>query len=419
MPEVTAPIIKGQRPSREPLVDYLSLTTRFQRDDEVPKLREVIKSLVRSITGYGETTPLTKTGNFGDGEKFTRINGQIKWTTYTQATLNDWDEQGRCVGTLNVTFTGSSGIGSLPISKAFSLIQGLADLGLRSCRRIDLTVDVFDDWDLDLFVVKQQLEDGYWRIPRRDASTFRWMGSIKRREDGPTPATLYLGPVGSSSLVVIYDKGAQQGREQAWIRFERVTKGDEAQLLFEALLGAVDAAWETGCAVELLDKFVTSAIKQAADIRDVSSFPEFPHLPKNWTRSPMAETPDMLSTVYEQVAPLTIGEMRLQGGLAAQARHAIRSTGKTIWKFAIIQEGHGRDPGAVALQMGFPHHNRITDEDFMEMAQACHLTIEELEAAEVAVINRYIALSGQDVHVLSSDRQELRAEALAKLTSSM
>lgn len=415
--QVTAPVIQGSDPSRRPLIDYFSATTHFEKDSEVANLRTAIKALVRDITGYGECTPLTKTGNFGDGEKFTRINGQIKWTTFTQATLNDWDEHGRCVGALNVTFTGSSGIGSLPIAQAFSLIQGLADLGLRCCRRLDLTVDVFDDWDMDLFVIKHHLEHGHWRIPRRDPATFRWMGSIKRREDGPTAATLYLGPIGATSLVVIYDKGAQQGQERAWMRFERVSKGDDAQQLFNALLGAVDAAWECGYALELLDKFVTQAVKQAADIRDVSSFPEFPQLPKNWIRSPMAITPEMLSTAYKQVAPLSIGEMRLQGGFAAQTRHAIRSTGKTIWKLAVLETAKGRDPGSVALIMGFPHHDRITDEDFMELAQQSGLTIEQLEQAEVDTITACFRLTGSDESCISSDRQLLRAEALKRLTN--
>ena len=416
MEEVTAPVMRGASPSREIRVDYLSLTVRFDRDDECARLRTAIKAAVLATCGYAETKPMTRCGNYGEGEQFTRINGKIKWTTHTMAAINDWDELGRCVGTLNVTFTGSSGIGGLGIEKGMSLIQSFADLGLRSCRRIDLAIDCYDDWDLDIFEIKRQLEEGHWRIPRRDVSTFRYIGALVPRADRPTAATLYLGPIGSPSHVVIYDKAAEKEQDRAWVRFERVTKGIEAQTVFDALLATVDAAWETGTALELLDNFVTGAVKQAADIRDVTGFPDYPKLPKNWTRSPMASTPPMLSTAYAQIAPLEIGELRLQGGFAAQARHAIRSTGKTIWKMAILSVAQGRDPGSVALTMGFPHHQRITDEDFMELAQVSDIAIADLEQAECKAINLLIEISGADAHCIGSDRTMLREDALKRLT---
>ena len=101
---------------------------------------------------------------------------------------------------------------------------------------------------------------------------------------------------------------------------------------------------------------------------------------------------------------------------AAQARHAIRSTGKTVWKMAILAVAHGQEPGSVALQMGFPHHSRVTDEDFMEMAQNCGKSMEELEQAEKAAINAFIALVGADVHCVDSDRTLLRKEAEKAVT---
>ena len=416
MGQVTEPSLQGKAASRRVLCDYLSVSTRFERDAEVKNLLDSVQSLVRDITGYGEFSPMKKTGNFDQGVQFNRIRGQVKWTTWTAASINDWDEQGRCVGTMNVMFSGSQGIGRLPIEQAFSLIQGLADLGFRSCRRLDLTIDVFDDWDLDLFFIADRLKEEAWRIPRRDAGSFGWFGAVKPRDRGPTAATLYLGPDSSTSRVVIYDKGAQKESERAWIRFERVSKAEDAQRLFDELLGVVDSAWEHGMALEVMDNFVTAAVKAAADIRDVTGFPDYPTLPKNWMRSPKATTPDMLSSAYLQVAPLEIGELRLAGGFAAQARHAIRSTGKTVWKMAILAVAHGQEPGSVALQMGFPHHSRVTDEDFMEMAQNCGKSMEELEQAEKAAINAFIALVGADVHCVDSDRTLLRKEAEKAVT---
>ena len=417
MGEVAEIHLHGSGVSRAVLIDYLSLTTRFESDSEIPNLLAGVKSAVLDVVGYAETSPMPRTGNYGQGEKFDRINGQIKWTSYTQAALNDWDELGRCVGTMNVTFTGSSGIGMVPIDRAMSLIQALADLGFGLCRRIDLTVDVYDDWDMDIFYIRDALEQGRWRIPRRDPRTFTWQGSLAPEPGKPTPATLYLGRKDSLSRVVVYDKAAQLGQERAWIRFERVTRGEDAQRVFEALLGAIDAAWETGTAVELLDNFVTAAVKEAADIRDVTGFPDYPDLPKNWMRSPTAITPPMLSNAYQQVAPLNLGELRLAGGFAAQARHAIRSTGKTVWKMAILEVAQGREPGAVALHMGYPHHKRVTDEDFMEMAQVSGIPIEELEAAEEEAILQFWKSEGLELTDVTSDRSLLRAEALKRLTT--
>ena len=416
MEQVTPPVMHGANPSREIRVDFLSLSVKFERDDECDRLRTAIKAAVLAVVGYAETTAMTRCGNFGEGEKFDRFSAQIKWTKHTMAALNDWDELGRCVGVLNVSFTGSAGIGGLGIERGMSLIQSLFDLGLNSCKRIDLAIDCYDDWDLDIFAIQEHLKSGAWRIPRRDVSTFRYIGALVPRPDRPTPATLYLGPIGSPSLVVIYDKAAEKAQDRAWIRFERVSKGTEAQTVFDELLTTVDAAWETGTALELLDNFVTGAVKQAADIREVTGFPDYPKLPKNWMRSPMARTPDMLSTAYAQIAPLTVGELRLQGGFAAQARHAIRSTGKTIWKMAILEVAQGRDPGSVALTMGFPHHQRVTDEDFMEMAQVSNVAIADLEAAELKAINLLIEISGADAHCVGSDRTLLREEALKRLT---
>ncbi len=66
--------------------------------------------------------------------------------------------------------------------------------------------------------------------------------------------------------------------------------------------------------------------------------------------------------------------------------------------------------------MGFPHHQRITDEDFVELAQVSNIAIADLEAAELKAINLLIEISGADVHCVGSDRTMLREEALKRLT---
>ena len=415
--QVAPPVLADGRAIRQSKIDWLSLTADSQSDAAIRELVETTRSLIRDACGYGETKVMTRPGNFGEGLTFTRFGADIKWTTRTQATLNDWDEQGRCVGKVSLTLRGSSGIGSLALDKAVSLITSLVNLGYVRCRRIDTTVDLFDDPYLDVFVIKEMLERGDWRIPRRDPHSYAFHGAVKRRSDGPTPSTLYLAPRSSDNRVTIYDKGAQMEAQRPWIRFERTSRSDNAQAVMDALLNKADAVWEGGLALPVLDMFVRETLKDAADIRDVTQFPEFPKLPKNWMRSPNAKTPECLEPVLGEAGALDLSDFRISGGLAAQFRHTIRSNGKCIWKMCLISLATGKDPGPVALEIGFPHHGRITDEDFIEMSQASGVTIGQLEKAELSAQQQFIDLTGADVNVLESDRTELRKEALARLTN--
>ena len=415
--QVAPAVLADGRAIRQSKIDWLSLSADSETDDAMRARVEATRSVIRDACGYGEVEEMKSAGNFGEGLKFTRFGAEIKWTTRTQATINDWDEQGRCVGKTSLVLRGSSGIGSLPLDKAVSLITSLIDLGFVHCKRIDTTVDLFDDPYLDVFVIKEMLERGEWRIPRRDPKSYVWHGSVIRREGEPTPSTLYLAPKSSDNRVTIYDKGAQMESHRPWIRFERKSTKENAQAVFEALLERAEAVWEGGMALPALDKFVRETLKASADIRDVSQFPEFPNLPKNWMRSPNAKTPECLEPVLGEVAALDLTDFRISGGLAAQFRHAIRSTGKCVWKMCLIHLALGKDPGRVAIELGFPHHGRITDEDFVEMAQASGVTIEALEQAELSAQQLFIEMTGADVHVVGSDRTELRREALARLTN--
>jgi hypothetical protein len=304
----------------------------------------------------------------------------------------------------------------LELPKAVSLITALRDLGLDQCRRIDLTLDLYNDWDLSIFDMKEHLTEGSWRIPRRDPKCFRYMGALVHRHDGPTPATLYLASKTADNQITIYDKGAQKELETAWIRFELRSTRAHAEALFQKLLAAADAAHETGNALLYLDSFVTSAVRDSCDIRDVQQFPEYPNLPKNWTRSPMAKLPTALAPVFKQIAPLEVRDMLISGGFAAQVRHACRSTGKTVWKLCVISVAKGQDPGVVALELGFTHWNRLTEEDFVEMSQSSGVTPKALEAAELTALNQVALAQGIDAEIVASHRTELRSKVERSLT---
>lgn len=415
MTEITAPILSGSQPQRRSLLDWLSVSRKTGSDAEIKELRSAVKALVRDHFGYSDTKPMRSAGNFGEGEKFDRVGAEIRWTTRTQAQLNDWDEDGRCVGWVNVTFRGSTGIGRLPADQAVSLVSCLADLGFNACRRVDCTIDVFDDQDLSIFLVREHLVRGSWRIPRRDPECFRYVGALLLNTRKPKPASLYLSSKSASTEVTVYDKGAQTESERPWIRFELRAKADAAQDLFFALQQASDAASETGAALMLVDGVITSAVRSAADIRDVTGFPDYPKLPRNWMRSPKAKLPAELAPVFQQCAPLDIASLRVRGGFAAQVRHAIKSNGKCVWKLCVLSVAKGESPGLLGFELGFSHHSRITGDDFMEMAQESGLSIQQLEAAELKAITEFAQLKGYDVTCISSDRTELRAEALKGL----
>lgn len=402
-------------PARRSLIDWLSVTRQTESDREFGPLRDAVCSAIRAHTGYGEVKEMTSSGNFGEGLRFTRFGGEIKWTTRTQAEINDWDEQGRCVGAMNVTLRGGTGIGSLPVDKAFSLVHTLGELGFDRCRRIDTTIDYVDDWDLSLFHMRRQLAEGYWRIPRRDPKAFAWNGAVVERYGTPTPGTLYLAPASSDSRLAIYDKGAEQEQERAWLRFEARHSRDAAQGLFDELQRVNEGVMEGDLPLHALDRFVTAAVRRSGDIRDVTGFESFPKLPKNWMRSPTAKTPDELAPVFGMVAPLDISDHRIKGGFASQVRHTARSSGRTIWKLCIIAISQGNDPGPVAMDLGFTSFGLLTAEDFQEMAQTADIPVADLEKAELKAITQKAQSEGVDLEVVSSHRTELRAEALKRV----
>lgn len=402
--------IAGSVPQRLSFIDWLSVSQRVQRDEEINDLIEAVESLIRSHFGYGESKPMKRPGNFGEGRKYTRVGGFIRWTKYTMAALNDWDEEGRCVGWVNLVLTGQDGIGSLHIDRACSLLLSLESLGFLVARRIDLTIDVVDHEDLTVLGMRDRLQYGDWKIPRRDPACYRYMGAVCPVEGKQQPATLYLSSKSSDNLVRVYDKSGQLGLERPHIRFELESTGQHARTVYQELLKVSEKAFAAGSVTADLDTFITSAVRASADIRDVTGFPDRSQLPTNWARSPLSPMPEILSPVFQAVAPLYLAETRLHGGFAAQIRHASKSSGKAIWKVCIIQTAQGKDPGAVAFALGLEHHRRITEEDFIEMAQQTGLEQEVLEQAELDAITNGCRALGMDVVALDSDKTLLRKD---------
>ena len=415
MTETHSPIVQGACPSRRSVLDWLSVSRLTESDREIAALREAVQSLIREHCGYGETVPMKSAGNFGDGEKFKRFGAELKWTTRTQALINGWDEQGRCVGWINFTARGSSGVGGLSLLNAVSLLTSLRDLGFDVVRRVDATVDLFDSPDLSLFLMKSRLESGLWKIPRRFPSSLTYFGPLIDAAGRPQPATLYLGSDDSPTRLVVYDKGAQLGEEKPWLRFECRCRHEGADWAIRTLLEAADAAYESGCAEVLMDRAVVGIVRGSADIKDVSAFNDVKALPKNWIRSPLAVMPDELVPVFGEIAPLRVAELKLRGGFASRVRHLQRSAGPTLWKLCLMEVAQGRDPGALSLSLAAGSAARLSPEDFEEVARLMNVPPAAVEQAEVDLINLCCRLFDLDEQILFSDKQAIRADMAVRI----
>jgi hypothetical protein len=354
-------------------------------------------------------------GNFGQGEKFKRFGAELKWTKRTQAVMNGWDDQGRCVGWINFTARGGSGVGGLGLLNAVSLLTSLRDLGFDVVKRVDATVDLYDSPDLSIYLMKSRLESGRWKVPRRHPSTITYFGPLVDADGKPQPATLYLGSRDSETRVVVYDKGAQLKEEKPWLRFECRCTHDGAQWAFGVLEQAADAAYESGIAEVLMDQAVVGIVRGSADIKDVSAFNDIKNLPKNWIRSPLSVMPTELVPVFGEIAPLRVQELKLKGGFASRVRHLQRSAGGTLWKLCLMTVAQGGDPGHLALELGHTSAARLSPEDFEEMARLTGLTPAAIEQAEVDLINLCCEAFGIDERILFTDKQALRAEAAVRL----
>ena len=351
-------------------------------------------------------------GNYLAGEKWEKFGAELKWSSQTHADLIDADYDGRCVNTVNVVLRGASGIGSLPLANGLELLNQLYSLGFDRIRRLDLSVDVFNAEDLRTRAIANYLEAGLWRIPRRDAKSFTYVGPLKDSVEGTKGATLYIGAKGSDVQVCIYDKGLQKELQAPWLRVEVRFKGEPALEAFLRLQQFIDGAMESGSPDTHLDDGVVRLVRGACDIRDVRRWKGLDQLPKNWASDRLTSYPELMHPVFAETAPLQVGHFKASGSFAARTRHLMRSGGKHIWRLAIISVAKGTDPGAIGLTMGAPSAGLITDEDFEDMAQVSGFSIAELEKAECKAHTLLAELHGIDAECIGSDRTDLREELL-------
>lgn len=415
MTAIHVPQISGAGPQRRSLIDWLSVSRSGCSDREMRELQKAVGALVRDVTGYGETEPMKSAGNFGEGHRFKRFGAEIKLTTHTQAELNHWHEQGRCVGTINFTARGGTGIGSLPVDSAVSLLSSLRQLGFDSPTRVDCTIDLFDDTELSLSLMKQRLESLQWRIPRRKLENITYIGPLIDVDGRPQAASLYLGSRTAPTRVTVYDKAVQMEQDRPWLRFECRCQGEGASWAFQELLEASDAAFESGNALLFLDRAIVGIVRSEADIRDVTAFNDVKRLPKNWMRSPLSVMPDLLAPVFGQIAPLELDRIRIDNGLASRIRHVQHSGGKTIWQICLLQVAAGHELCNSMLQLGMGAAFRLSPEDFEELAKQSGRTPAEIEQAEVDLLNLVCERFNYDERILFSDKQAVRAEAAVTL----
>lgn len=399
-----------QEPTRRCLCDWASLTSHVQGLQELNKVKEMAEKVLSDNINTSQTVPLTSAGNYLSGIKWEKFGASLRWSSETAADLIGANHKGRCVNTVNLQLRGSSGIGSLPITHASAILEQMFALGLDSCRRLDLSIDVINHDELTVRSIADHLESGDWKIPRRDPSAYMFHGplidSAKRRKG----ASLYIGTRESDVQVVIYDKGAQQETSYSWIRIEVRYKDEPAGEALYRLLQAQNAAMESPDPFVFLDKAVVGMVRSACDIRDVSRYKGRTSLPKNWASSSLTSYPSVMHPVFAETAPLQIGSFKAANTFASRTRHLMRSSSKHIWRLAVISMAKGENPGSVALTMGAPGALEISDEDFSEMSQCCGHTIKELEQAEIDCHTALCKLHDIDYECIASDRSRMREE---------
>ncbi|NBP25305.1 MAG: hypothetical protein EBU81_12290, partial [Proteobacteria bacterium] len=308
------------------------MTSQTDSDSDLKLLRETVVQVIADHVGRRDTLRMVKTANYGEGLKFADFGADVRWTTRTQALLNDWNEQGRCVGGLCVQLRGGTGIGALPLPQGVDLVSSLSELGLDRVRRLDLSIDVFDCPSLSVPLFRDRLSSGDWRIPRRDPASFTYTGPIVDKAVVKKGATLYIGGIGDDKRIAIYDKGAQQELDKPWIRFEVRLKGTPAEDALYRLRQASDAAQEHHDPQVFLDGCVVALVRAVLDVRDVSAYAVSGRLPKNWANAGTTTYPEVMHPVFAQVAPLELGSFKATGLYAARVRHLVHSSGRMMWR---------------------------------------------------------------------------------------
>ena len=397
-------------PSRRCLCDWVSLTSRVENLKELNKVKDTAEKVLSDNINTRQTVPLKSAGNYLDGIKWEKFGASLRWSSETAADLIGANYVGRCVNTVNLQLRGGTGIGSLRLTHASSILEQLVAIGMDSCRRLDLSIDVFNHPELTVRSIAEHLKEGDWKMPRRNPANYIFHGPLIDGGKTRKGSTLYIGTKDSDVQVVIYDKGAQQETSEDWIRFEVRYKDEPAGEALYRLLQYQNSAMESPDPPAFLDKAVVGMVRSACDIRDVSRYKGLASLPKNWAQSSLTSYPDVMHPVFAETAPLQIGSFKAANTFASRTRHLMRSSSKHIWRLAVISMAKGENPGSVALTMGAPGAHEISDEDFSEMSQCCGHTIKQLEAAEVACHTELCKLHGIDAECIASDRSRMREE---------
>ena len=397
-------------PSRRCLCDWASLTSHVDNQQELEKVRETATKLISDHVRTYSVIPLKAAGNYFHGHKWEKFGATLRWSDSTTADLLGADYEGRCVNSLNIQLRGSSGIGRLPLSSAAELLEQLQAIGFSVPRRLDMSIDVFNHPALSVRLIADKLGSGDWKIPRRNPNSFVFHGPIGESEGKPKGSTLYIGTRDSDVQVVIYDKGAQQESEGAWIRFEARYKDEPAAEVFYRLTDAHNAAMDSADPEAFLDKAIVGVVRAAADIRDVSKYKGRPSLPKNWASTALTSYPELMHPVFAETAPLQIGGFKAANTFASRTRHLMRSSSKHMWRLAVISMAKGDNPGSVALTVGAPGAHSIQEEDWMEMSQVSGIPIAKLEKAEKKCLTALAKLHDLDVECIATDRTRMREE---------
>ena len=399
-------------PGRRCLCDWASLTSKVKDETELQALLTVTRKTISDSVSTYETKRMRSAGNFLDGEQWERFGAELKWSSETAARLIDANFDGRCVNHVNVTLKGGTGIGSLPLTDSGSLLSELQGLGFSRCPRIDLSIDITNVPELTVRFIANELKVGNWRIPRRSPDDYFFHGPLADSESSKKGSTLYIGSRDSEVQVCVYDKGRREGASFPWIRIEVRYRKEKATEASYRLVQAYDSAMESADPGSHLDHAVVGLVRSAFDVRDVSKYRGTRKLPKNWANDRLTNYPELMSNVFEQTAPIYVGSFKATGAFASRTRHLMHSSGKHLWRLAIISIARGGVPGDVTLTMGAPHAGTISEEDFKDMAQTSGCTIAELEAAEIDAHSQLMKLHGLDVECISSDRSLVREELL-------
>lgn len=98
------------------------------------------------------------------------------------------------------------------------------------------------DWRIDLFSGELAIDDCVSACQRGDFRGAREWREIRSSKRGKQiiGRTVYIGSTNSSKMVRIYDKGAEQGVEYSWTRYEVQWREKHAAVAFKQILGSSD-----------------------------------------------------------------------------------------------------------------------------------------------------------------------------------